>query len=269
VKRKRPVFHARVPGDPALLRQAEGGQGARLRSASLTWLPAPYRRPQAPGEHAAQGPRRPPAGPNANRPWRYFLFAEAAALHPNQPRTPVRECVPIELSRRSRHGRLRHEPAGWRSPKASNRLASTPVSQACDPKVQKPLRQAVAPRGVEMGAGFIENEHRRSAANRARSRRPERERGLSTSAFCSPVEQSAAAWSLARWRAVSSVRCGPVSDRPAAPSRRRASAGLDEKLLDIARRLTGGEPGFQHPFQRQIGFGEGRIRPGIDFRLQA
>ena len=76
---------------------------------------------------------------------------------------------------------------------------------------------------------------RRSAAH-ATSIRP------TSSAFCSPVEQSSAGMSFGRWRTSRSERCGPSSVRPAARSRSRpaASAARSSSSTSTAGRAADG-----------------------------
>ena len=100
---------------------------------------------------------------------------------------------------------------------------SAPVIQVCAPRVGE--------RVVKRGAAARDRDGRRSRRAASSGAKPvislispacASTRRIS-SAFCSPVEASAAGTPLPAWVTLRSVRCGPSSVRPAAASRARLS----------------------------------------------
>ena len=97
-----------------------------------------------------------------------------------------------------------------------------------------------------MGGDLVEQQDRAAPARSATRSARARIRPIS-SAFCSPVEQSDAGWSLPRWVTMRSVRCGPARVRPAAASRDRPSASACGEIRLVAaleREAGAGERAF-------------------------
>ena len=122
------------------------------------------------------------------------------------------------FQRRSRREASTRTPSA-RPFRCSNSASSVPVRKACRPSASissksaaRRSRSRCAATSSSNNIGFGCDFARESRAAWAKTR-------FRISAFCSPVEHSAAGRPRSRWTTARSPRCGPVSARPAAASR--------------------------------------------------
>ena len=159
---------------------------------------------------------------------------------------------PPRSSRRPRAGSARGRASGAKS------SASVPVIQLWTPSATTSSNSA-ARRSASRWAAISS-----SSRSGARPRDSATSRAWASAidtrtAFCWPVEPSAAGRSRSRWRTARSLRCGPQDVVPASASRKRLAASSERRRSSASSAGHGGEPAVD-----LARHGERRPREGAD-----